>query len=141
MKHSELSVQYRMHLCKQKLATDIGMLLSGYKRCNDLHNNKYELIKFTKLDQNNHYFSYLSTKKYCVTGSILNWEAVQLSILHTLTKDAVSSFYVRIWNKLDSEIVLINWTDIGEYWHSLGGFLQPTQTNIQQYQFNNPIVF
>ena len=57
--------------------------------------NKYALIKFTNLYQINHKFSYFSTKISHVTGSILNWGAVQLSILHTLTRDAVSSFYVR----------------------------------------------
>ena len=60
-------------------------------------NNKYGFIEFTKLCQINHYFSYLSTKKTsCVTGRILNWGAVRSSILHTLTQDAVSLFYIRI---------------------------------------------
>ena len=58
--------------------------------------NKYALIKFTNLYQINHNFSYFSTKISRVTGSMSNWGAVRLSILHTLARDAVSSFYVKI---------------------------------------------
>ena len=52
-------------------------------------NNKYGLIQFTKINQINHYFSYISTKTSCVIGIILNWGAVQSRIMHTLTQDVV----------------------------------------------------
>ena len=63
-------------------------------------NNKYGLIKFTNFYQFNHNFSYFSTKTSYVIGSILNCGVVRLPILHALTRDAVSSFYVRIEIKL-----------------------------------------
>ena len=121
--------------------------------------NKYASIKFTNLYQINHNFSYFSTKTSHLTGSILNWGAVRLSILHILTRDAISSFYVRIWNKLGSWGVLfirkmfsyIIKELLNRYWWILAlvgfkmhsqarAFLQPTRANIHQYQFNNPIV-
>ena len=82
-----------------------------------------------------------------------------MSILHTLTGNAVSSFYVRIWNILDSKLVLINRKKcfsyiimelLNWYWWILAlvgfkmhwqarAFSQPTRANIHQYQFKNPI--
>ena len=35
----------------------------------------------------------------------MNWEVVRLPILHTLTRDVVSSIYVRIWYNLDWKFV------------------------------------
>ena len=61
--------------------------------------NKYgfiELTNFYQINQNLRTF----TQNH-VTGSIFKWGVVRLSILHTLIQDAVSSFYVRIRNKLD----------------------------------------
>ena len=48
--------------------------------------NKYALpvLKFTNFYLINHNFSYFSTKTSYVTGSILNWGVVRLTILHTL---------------------------------------------------------
>ena len=120
-------------------------------------NNKYGLIKFTNFYQMNHNFSYFPTKKSYVTGSILNLEVVLLPILHTLMPDALSSFYVRIRNKLDSELTekrfslyiikeLLNWywwifTLVGFKMHPQDrAFKQPTRANNYQYQFNNPII-
>ena len=57
---------------------------------------KYGLIQFTNLYQMNHYFSYLSIKTSYLTGNIVMWKPV----LHTSTRDTVSSFYVRIEIKL-----------------------------------------
>ena len=54
-------------------------------------NNKYGLIKLRDLYQINHHL-HLYTKTSCVIDSILNWEAVQLPLLHTLMQDTVSSF-------------------------------------------------
>ena len=98
--------------------------------------NKYRFIKLTNFHQINHNFSYFSTNTSNVTGYILNWGVVQLLILHTLTRDAVSSFYVRIW------------IDIGEYWHLIVGFkmhlkahaffsqLVPIFTNVSSITYN-----
>ena len=90
-KRSELSVQYRTHrvnmleCCHQD--TKEAML------CID---NKYGLINFTNCYRINHDFSYLSTKTSYVTGNILNRGVVRLPILHTMTRDAVSSFDIGI---------------------------------------------
>ena len=103
-KRSELSVQYRTHRCKQMLEC----CRQDTKEAIICIDNKYALIKFNNLYQINHNISYFSTKISHLTGSILNWGAVRLSIVHILTRDAVSSFYVRFLNKLDSKLVLIN---------------------------------
>ena len=44
--------------------------------------NKIALIKFTNFYQNNHNFSYFSTKISHVTGSILNWGSAVVDITH-----------------------------------------------------------
>ena len=53
--------------------------------------NKYGLIELTNFYETNHHFLYFSTNTYHVNGSILNWGVVRLLILHTLTRDALSS--------------------------------------------------
>ena len=82
-----------------------------------------------------------------------------LSILHALTRDAVLSFYVRIWKKKLTQSLckltekcfsyiineLLNWywwilALVGFKMHSQArAFSQPPRANIHQYQFNNPI--
>ena len=94
-KHSELSVQYRRTVINKKISADVGMFRQVTKEVMICIDNKYGLIKFTNFYQINHNFSYISTKTSYVTGSILNW-VVWLQILHTLTREAVSSFFVRI---------------------------------------------
>ena len=118
---------------------------------------KYGLIKFTYIYQINHYFS---TKALFVTGSILNWGVVRLPILHTLARDAVSSFSEEFkinltensckWTeKYFSYIIkeLLNWywwilALVGFKMHSQArAFLQSTHAKIHQYQLNNPVIF
>ena len=90
----------------------------------------------------------------------MNCGIVRLPILHTLTRDAVSSFNARIeinltesscklTEKCFSYIIkeLLNWywcilALVGFKMHSQArAFLQPTPANIHQYQFNNPILY
>ena len=96
-KSSELSVQYQTHIRKQqKKRRMLECRRQDTKEAMISIDNMYGLIKLINLYQINH---------YCVTGIILNLGAVLVPKLHTLTQDAVSSFYVRIWNKLVSMFV------------------------------------
>ena len=122
--------------------------------------NRYGFVELTNFYEINHNFLYFSTKASRVTGRTLNWGVVRLPILHTLTRDVLSSFfYVRIRNKMTeyscklTEICfsykikeLLNW-----YWWILAlvdfemhseacAFLQSTRDNIHQYQFNKFII-
>ena len=82
-----------------KIAADVGMLLSGSdtKETMICIDNKYGFIELTNFYQITQNFSYLFTKMSHVTRSILNCTG---ELLYTLTRDAVSSFYLRIWNNL-----------------------------------------
>ena len=122
--------------------------------------NNYGFNEFTNFYQSNHNFLYFTTKTSHVTGSTLNWGVVRLPILHTLTRDVLSSFvYVRIRNKMTenscklTEICfsykikeLLNLYRsilalVGFKMHSAACvFLQSTRDNIHQYQFNKPII-
>ena len=99
-----------------------------------------------------------STKTSYFTGSILNWGALRLPILHTLTQNEyhdstiesginVTQSSCKLTEKCFCCIIreLLNW-----YWWILAlvsfkmhsqvrAFLQPIHANIHQYQFNNLI--
>ena len=106
--------------------------------------NKYGFIQFITYYQRNHNFSYFSTKTSYVTGSILNWGVVRLSILHTLRLwDAASSFFVRIWINLAqiscklieqcfSYIIKELLNLYCEYWHELA--VKCTSSSLRGYR-------
>ena len=79
-----------------KIAADVGICCQDTKESMSCIDNKNVLIEVTNFYHINHYFSYFYTKTSHGTGSILNWGLERLPILHTLTRDALSSFYVRI---------------------------------------------
>ena len=93
-KRFKLSVQYRTHRCNKNSGGDWNVIVRIPKKAMICTDNKYECRELTNFDQINHNFS---TKKSHVTGIILNWGPVRL---HTLTRNAVLSFCVRICNKL-----------------------------------------
>ena len=105
---------------------------------------KYGLIKFTKFYQINYNFSYSSTKTSFVTGSILNWGVVRLSILHTDARCSIIilsknlKYSCKLTEQCFSYIIkeLLNW-----YWWNLARvgcknaracecILKPTSANI-----------
>ena len=82
-----LCVQYRTHRCNKKNSSGCWNVV--------VSNDLIKFTQFTSFYQIIHNFKYFKKKSY-VTGNILNWEVVRLLVMHTLTRDAVLSFNVRI---------------------------------------------